>query len=308
MFDAIFLQSLVAGAVLAGIPLLLAGLGEQVSERSGVLNVGLEGMMLAGAFAGFFVALATGSVWAGLAAGAASGMAVAAIMAALTVGLSLNQIIVGIALTLGAEGITTMLHRALFSRTYPRLPAIETLAIPGLSGIPVIGPALFDQHPAVYMAVVLVTVQAWVFRGTFIGLNLQAAGDRPQALDAAGVSVGRTRALAVLYAGCMAGAGGAYMAVIGAGLFIPFMTSGAGFIGIVLAMLAAGRPLWVLAGSMVFGGSLSLITALQVAGTRIATDFVQMLPYVLVLLMLLLLSRRAVLPAALGLPYLRGTR
>ena len=308
MFDAIFLQSLVAGAVVAGIPLLLAGLGEQVSERAGVLNVGLEGMMLAGAFAGFFVVWLTGSIWAGLLAGVVGGAIVAALMAVLTIGLSLNQIIVGIGLTLASEGITTMLHRSLFSRTYPRLPAVESLSIPGLSSIPVIGPALFAQHPVFYLSLLLVGGQSWVLRSTFVGLDLHAAGDKPQALDAAGVSVSRTRSLAILYAGAMAGAGGAYMSVIAAGLFIPFMTNGAGFVGIVLAMLAAGRPLWVLIGAAVFGGGLSLVTGLQVAGTAISTDFVQMLPYVLVLSMLLLFSRRARLPAALGLPYLRGTR
>lgn len=229
-------------------------------------------------------------------------------MAVLAVGMSLNQIIVGIALTLAAEGVTTMLHRVMFSRTYPRLPTIETLEIPGLAQIPILGPALFDQHGFVYLAIALVAAQAWVFRTTHIGLNLQAAGEKPQALDAAGISVTLTRGAAVVYAGAMAGVGGAYMAIVGAGLFVPFMTSGAGFIGIVLAMLSAGRPLWLLIGAIVFGCSLSLITALQVAGADVATDLIQMLPYILVLLMLFLFARSSTLPAALGVPYLRGTR
>lgn len=303
-----FLAALLAGAVTAGVPLLLAGLGEQVSEKAGVLNIGIEGMMLSGAYAGFLAAFATGSMWAGFAAGAAAGVGLALVMALLCVRLGLNQIVVGIALTLGAEGITALLHHFRFARTYPRLPAVETLPVPGLSDIPVIGPALFDRHPLVYAAVLMVGVLAFVLRGTALGIHLQAAGDRPAALDVAGGAVGGTRAAAVLFTGAMAGLGGAYMANVGAGLFIPFMTGGAGFIAIVLAMLARGRPLWVLIGSAVFGLSLGLTTALQVAGVDIPTDVIQMLPFAAVMLVLFVFGRHAYLPAALGQPYRRGAR
>ncbi|MGK9170202.1 ABC transporter permease [Inquilinus limosus] len=303
-----FLTSLVLGAVTAGVPLLLAGLGEQISEKAGVLNVGIEGMMLTGAYLGFLVAYSSGSIWLGFLGGAGGGLLVALLMALLCVRLGLNQIVIGIALTLGAEGMTALLHYFQFSQSYPRLEGAATLPIPILSAIPVIGPALFDRHLVVYLAVALTFVLAWVFRRTALGLDLQAAGDKPEALDAAGVDVIGVRTAAVLATGTLAGVGGAFLANIGAGLFIPFMTNGAGFIGIVLAMLARGRPVWVLLGALLFGACLSMTTALQVAGVDVPTDVIQMLPFAAVMAVLVLFGRRASLPAALGLPYVRGAR
>ncbi len=303
-----FATSLIAGMIAAGVPLLLAGLGEQISEKAGVLNIGLEGMMLVGAYAGFVAAFDLESVWAGFLAGALAGLVWAALMALLCVRFGLNQIVIGIALTLGAEGLTAILHHVQFSRTYPRLPAVEVLALPLLSELPVVGQSLFARQPLVYLALLLTFAIAWLFRRTYVGLNLQAAGDKPAALDAAGVSVLATRSWAVLATGALAGLGGAYMCVVGAGLFLPFMTGGAGFIAIVLAMLARGRPLWVLIGAMLFGICLSITTAIQVAGVQLPTELVQMLPFVMVIVVLVLFARRSYLPAALGHPYERGAR
>lgn len=303
-----FLSALLFGAVTAGVPLLLAGLGEQISEKAGVLNIGIEGMMLFGAYVGFVAAFYSGSFWLGFLAGGIGGATVAALMALLCIHLGLNQIVIGIALTLGFEGLTALLHHFQFSRTYPRLDQAPVLEIPGLAAIPVIGPGLFAHNLLVYLAVLLALTLGWVFRRTYVGLNLEAAGNKPAALDAAGVSVVATRAGAVLATGFLAGVGGAYMANVGAGLFVPFMTGGAGFIGIVLAMLARGKPVWVLLGAMLFGVSLSLTTALQVAGVNVPTDVVQMLPFAMVMLVLVIFARHSVLPPALGLPYMRGDR
>jgi simple sugar transport system permease protein len=303
-----FLSALLFGAITAGVPLLLAGLGEQISEKAGVLNIGIEGMMLFGAYGGFVAAYYTGSFWLGFLAGGIFGMAVAALMALFCIRLGLNQIVIGIALTLGFEGLTALLHYFQFSRTYPRLDQAPVLEIPGLAGIPVVGHGLFSHHVLVYLAVLLTVALGWVFRRTYVGLNLEAAGNKPAALDAAGVSVVATRSTAVLATGFLAGVGGAYMANVGAGLFVPFMTGGAGFIGIVLAMLARGRPGWVLLGALLFGISLALTTALQVAGVNVPTDVVQMLPFAMVMLVLVIFARHSVLPPALGLPYVRGDR
>lgn len=303
-----FLAALLFGAVTAAIPLLLAGLGEQMSEKAGVLNIGIEGMMITGAYLGFVGAYYSGSFWLGFLTGAAGGIAVAALMALLCVRIGLNQIVIGIALTLGLDGLTALLHHFQFSRTYPRLPAADVTPIPLLSDIPVLGPALFKHHMIVYLSILMVGVMIWVYRRTQLGLNLQAAGDKPAALDVAGIDVIRTRTAAVLFTGGMAGLGGAYLANVGAGLFIPFITNGAGFLGIVLAMLARGRPVWVLIGALIFGGCLSMTTAAQVAGVNIPTDIIQMLPFLAVMAMLVLFGRRASLPAALGIPYERGVR
>jgi general nucleoside transport system permease protein len=308
-----FLTSLLFGAVTAGVPLLLAGLGEQISEKAGVLNIGIEGMMLMGAYTGFVGAFYTESFWLGFLAGGLGGMAVAVVVMVLCIRHGLNQIVIGIALTIGVEGLTALLHFFQFSKTYPRLSQAPVLELPGLSQIPVIGKALFSHSPVVYLGVLLVIALAWLFRATYVGINLEAAGNKPAALDAAGVSVTRTRSVAVLTTGLLAGVGGAYLANVGAGSFQPLMTGGAGFIGIVLAMLARGKPVWVLLGAALFGISLAMTTLLQlahvsIAGREIPIDVVQMLPFAMVMLVLVIFARHSVLPPALGLPYVRGDR
>lgn len=303
-----FLTALLLGAVTAGMPLLLAGLGEQISEKAGILNIGLEGMMLAGAYLGFLLAYDTGSLPLGYAGGALGGALVAVLMVVLCVRLGLDQVVIGIALTLGAEGMTALLHHYAFSTTYPRLPAAATWPIPVLSRLPIAGPGLFDQPPLVYLALIGVGLISLSFRRTRFGLWLQAAGDAPAALDSAGVDVLGVRSVAVLLTGALAGLGGAFISEVGAGIFVPFMTNGNGFIAIVLAMLARGRPVAVLAGALLFGACLSLTTALQVGGIDVPTDVIQMLPFAAVLLVLLAFGRRASLPPALGLPYSRGPR
>lgn len=308
LFTEAFLTALLAGAISAGIPLLLAGLGEQLSEKAGVLNIGIEGMMLAGAYLGFYIAWKTDSAALGFVGGMAGGMIVAALMAIFCVRLGLNQIVIGIALTLGAEGATAILHHVQFAQSYPRLGSSLSLPIPLLSDLPVVGPALFNREPMVYIAIALVAVFAWIYRSTYWGIALQAAGDKPAALDSSGVSVLGVRSVAVLVTGGLVGLGGAFMAVVGAGIFVPFMTNGNGFIGIVLAMLARGKPIWVLGGAALFGACLSLTTALQVAGVSIPTDVIQMLPFAAVMLVLVMLGRKANLPSALGAAYVRGAR
>jgi general nucleoside transport system permease protein len=303
-----FLTTVVAAGVVAGIPLLYASLGEIIAEQSGVLNVGLEGFMITGAFVGFVTALATRDLWAGLIAGAIGGVLVSLIMVVLCIRLGLDQIVVGIAIVLGAEGATSLLHTVFFSQSYPRLPAVERFAIPLLSDIPVLGGSLFTQPLPVYLGFVLVGVTAWVLRRTSFGLSIRAAGERPDALDAAGVSVVRVRGIAEITCGALAGVGGAYLSIVGAGTFVPFVTAGTGFIGIVIAMLARGRPWWAIIGAFLFGMSLSLATALQLVGIAIPTDFVLMLPFVSVIAVLIVFARQARLPSALALPYQRGSR
>jgi simple sugar transport system permease protein len=302
------LTALISGGLVAGVPLMFASLGEMISERAGVLNIGLEGMMLVGAYVGFVGAYYGHSSWLGYLAGMAGGTFVALFMVVFCVWLGLDQIVVGIALTIGAEGVTSTLDSAQFATSRPRLGNFPTISIPGLSHIPVLGPSLFSQPLVVYLGFGLVALVAWVFRSTTIGLNLRAAGEKPEALDAAGVSVVATRSWAALCAGALAGLGGAYLSIIGAGVFVAFMTGGRGFMGIVLAMLARGRPVWVIIGSFLFGMSLSITTALQLAGVNIPIDYVNMLPFIAVMLALILFGRRSYLPPALALPYIRGAR
>ena len=172
LFTETFIAAFIFGAITAGIPLLLAGLGEQVSEKAGVLNIGLEGMMLTGAYVGFVVAYLADSFFLGFLAGGLAGMATALLMVLLCVFWSMNQIVVGIAITLGAEGLTALHHHFQFSRSYPRLSKAETLPLPGLSELPYLGEALFNRNALVYLAILLAFALLWVFRRSQFGLNL----------------------------------------------------------------------------------------------------------------------------------------
>ncbi len=303
-----FLTALVGGGLIAGVPLLFASLGELIAEASGVLNVGLEGIMLSGAFAGFIATLVSGDIWIGLAVGGLTGLVVSLVMVVLCIRLGLDQIVVGVAIVLTAEGTTAVLHAALYGESYPRLDAAPRFALPFLSDLPVLGGSLFTQPLAVYIGVILVGVVAWLLRQTSVGLHLRAAGEQPASLDAAGVDVIRIRSFAEMACGALAGIGGAYLAIVGAGTFVPFVTNGMGFIAIVIAMLARGRAWWSVVGALLFGMSLSLTTALQLVGIDVPVDVVQMLPFVSVIVVLIIFARDARLPSALGLPYVRGSR
>ena len=303
LLSTLFLASLVSGGVLVAVPLVFAGVGEAISERAGVLNVGLEGMMLMGAFGAFATAISLDSIWIGLLVGGLVGMATSLLMVVLCVRLNANQIVIGIAITIGAEGVTALLHSANYSDTYPRLPKAEVLDVPLLSRIPVLGDGLFSHHASAYLALLLVVLASWVLRSTGLGLNIKAAGDQPHALAAAGGNPRTTRTMAVMTTGFLAGVGGAHIALIGAGLFVPAVTHGAGFIAIVLAMLARGRFGWIVSGAILIGVSLSLTTAFQLVGVDVPIDAVQMLPFIMILVVLSVFGRGSYLPAALAVPY-----
>ncbi len=308
LFHQDVLTALISGGVIAGIPLLLAACGEAISERSGVLNLGIEGFMIVGAYLGFIVAYYLHSTWLGFLGGAVGGMLACSVMIVLCVWLGLDQIVVGIAITLAGEGITSVLQGAQFGTTYPRLGATPTTPIPLLDKIPIVGEGLFEQNLLVYLGIIFAVALTWLFRSTNVGLNLRAAGEKPEALDAAGVSVAATRSWAVLSTGALAGLGGGFLAIAGAGVFTPFMTQGQGYMAIVICMLGRGKPVWVALASLLFGISLSITTALQLAGIEISTDLINMLPFIAVMVALVLFGRRYYLPPALALPYIRGAR
>ena len=308
LFSTEFAAALITGAILAGMPLLLAALGETISEQAGLLDIGLEGVMLLGAYMGFVVANSTGSFLAGFLAAIVGGMLVNVFMIVFCVYMGQDQIVVGIAILLTVEGLTSLLHQVQFGETYPRLGAVPTVPIPGLSKIPVLGPSIFSQPLVVYIGFALIFVVGWMLFKTNLGLNIRAAGWKPVALDNAGVDVLRIRTIASLMTGALAGLGGGYMAIVTAGIFVPFMTGGLGFIAIVIAMLGRGRPIWVFIGSLLFGIALSIATALQLVGINVPTDVVQMLPFIAVMVALALFARQSYLPAALAVPFVRGQR
>jgi simple sugar transport system permease protein len=304
-----FVTVLLSAGLIAAVPLLLAALGETFAERAGLLNLGLEGMMLMGAFGGFFVALNSRSTWLGLAAGLGVGLMLGLFFGWLAITLQVDQVIVGLGLTIFGGGLTGFLFRDLYGQQFPTLAvSAKKVAVPFLSGIPIFGPALFQQQFVVYLAWGLVVVFAFILTRTRFGLEIRAVGESPLAADAAGVNVARTRYLAILIGGMMAGLGGAFLSVGDLNFFVPGMTVGQGFIAIAIAMLGKWRPYRVFAGAVLFGLLRSLANGLQIIGLHVQPEFILMLPYLGIIVALALLAGRTSLPAALGVPYTRGQK
>ena len=304
-----FLTAMLAAGLVAAAPLVLAALGEAVGERSGLLNLGIEGMMLAGAFFGFQAAYQTGgSVW-GLVAGVAAGAVLGLLFAVLTISMRVDQVLVGLAITIFGGGLTAFLYRDIFGGQNPSLAVdMPRIEIPLLSQIPVLGPALFDQQLLFYVAFALVPVFAFLLNRTRFGLEVRAVGEHPFAADAAGVNVTRTRYQAALIAGSMAGLAGAFLSVADLKIFQVGMTVGTGFIALALTMVGGWNPWRILLASVLFGLLRSLGNGLQILGIDVRTEFVTMLPYIGIMVALALLAGRTSLPAALGIPYARGRR
>lgn len=308
IFTATFIATFIAGVIASAIPLVLSSYGETLGEQSGVLNLGIEGMMLFGAYFGFVTTLDTRSYVLGILAGTLAGVGMAVAMVILNVWLGLNQIVIGLALTMLGGGITSVLYFAKYRQTTPRLGETDSFIVPGLSDIPVVGTSIFQQPLAFWLSLVLAVVVAWVLGHTNFGLRIRAAGQNPNSLDAAGGNVVRTRTYTALLGGAFAGFGGAYLALMSAGTFTPFMTNGIGYIAIVVTMLSRGRILWVVLSSFVYGISVSVGTVLQLTSIDLPTDVIKMLPFIAVMLTLIFFARSSYVPPALGVPYTRGAR
>jgi general nucleoside transport system permease protein len=308
LFTVAFLTTFFAAAISNTVPLMLAGAGEAIGQRAGVLNLGIGGSMMLGGYAAFVIVHGTGSFWLGFLGGIVLGVVANVLFMVLTVWLGLNQIVVGIALTLAGEGITSVLHTQFYGETNPRLGLDASWTIPVLADIPVVGRVLFNQPGMFTVSIALLVVAGFVLTRMRGGLQLRAAGQKPESLDAAGGSVLGTRSIAVLVAGALSGLGGAYLVLITAGTFTPFMVGGLGYIAVVVAMLSRGSMLWVALASFVYGLSVAVATALQLTSLNLPTDVVKMLPFIVVMITLLIFARSALVPPALGLPYIRGVR
>ena len=286
-------------------PLALAALGELVVERSGVINIGLEGAIVAGAFAGLVAAGGGGGVVAGFAAATAAGVAVAALFGAFAVGLRADQIITGTAVTLLALGLTGALYRALYGATGASLtvPTAGPLAVPGLAGLPVVGRALFAQPATTYAVYAAVPLLWWWMYRTHAGLGLRAVGESPAAAAAAGLSPARTRIGALLVGGALGGLCGGTLVLVQVGTFAEGMSAGRGFIAIAVVALGRWHPMGVAAAALLFGAASALQFLFQAMGWGLPYQLFLALPYVLTLLALAGAGRRAgrsAAPAGLG--------
>lgn len=309
--DNIFIITMLATAVTAGTPILFAALGETLTEKSGVLNLGVEGMMLVGAVTGFMVNAATQSPWLGVLASLFAGGMMALIHAFLTITLRANQVVCGLALTIFGSGFSGFLGKSLIG--VPAPTSFKPFSIPLLADIPFIGQVFFRQDALVYLSYFLVVFLAILLYKTRLGLSLQAVGENPAAADAVGINVFRTRYIYVIAGGMLAGLGGAYLSLAYAPSWLENMTAGRGWIAVALVIFSTWNPIKCLIGSYIFGGVDALGFRIQTKGIAISPFFLQMLPYICTILVLILITRetknhRISTPGALGVPYDREER
>jgi general nucleoside transport system permease protein len=307
ILESTLITTVIATTMRGTTPILLAALGDTYVERSGLLNLGIEGMMVGGAFSSFVVALKLNNTVCGFLAAGAVGLTLGLVFAILTITLRVNQIVVGLGLTIFAQSMSSFLHRVIFGNQFPILfGAGDTNAIPFLAGIPFIGEGLFNQHWMVYAAFLLVPAFYGLMYRTRFGLRVRAVGESPWAADSSGVNVNRIRYCAILTGGLMASLGGAFLALGDLAFFVPDMIMGRGYIAIVVVMMGKWNPVKVCLGAMLFGFALALTSALQVAGINVSPDFILMMPYLVVIVALLLFARSTSLPSSLCIPYKRG--
>jgi simple sugar transport system permease protein len=290
-----------AAAVRVATPLLLAATGETVSERAGVINLGLEGMMLAGALAATLGATA-GGPWVGLAAGAVAGIGLALLFGAVAIGARANQIIAGTAVTLGAVGLTGTVYRQAYGAAGAGLdlPTLGAVAIPGLADVPVVGPALFVQPAPTYLALAALPLVWLLLYRTRAGLALRATGESAAMARAAGVRTRLVRLSAVLVGGAFGGLAGATLVLAQVGTFAERMTAGRGYVAIAIVVLGRWHPAGVAAAALLFGAATALQYVFQTLGLEVPYQLFLMLPYLLTLVALAGVVGRARAPADLG--------
>jgi ABC-type uncharacterized transport system permease subunit len=302
--DIEIISKFIAATIAAGTPILFAALGEILTERSGVLNLGLEGLMLVGGMAGFAAASYFMSPWAGLAAALAAGAILGLIFGALTISLRANQVVSGLALTTFGIGLSAFLGKSFLGRglTTP----FSNFTVPLLGQIPFIGVAFFQQDALVYLSFILVFLIWFLIYKTQIGLHMRGVGENPRAADTLGVNVIWLRYLYTTVGGALVAVGGAYLSIAYVPSWLENMTAGRGWIALAVVIFSGWNPLAAVAGAYLFGGVNALSLYVQAFGSKIPTHFLGMAPYILTIFVLILATRGrkgGAAPAALGLPY-----
>jgi simple sugar transport system permease protein len=302
------LEAFLVSAISMAAPILLAALGELIVERSGVLNIGIEGAMLMGAFFALAAVYFTGSLALGLLAGVGAALALHAIFALLAVNLAVNQVVAGTALNILALGVTGVFYRSMFGITGKAfiVAPFANVRLGPLADLPVVGPLLFDRNPLIYLALVLVPVVAYALSHTRYGLELRAAGERPEAADALGLGVFRLRWEALMISGVLTGLAGAYLTLAYANTFVEGISAGRGFVALAVVILGRWNPWGLAAASVLFGAAMALQFGLQALGTSIPYQIFLALPYASTLIVLAVMGGQAAAPSALGAPYRRA--
>lgn len=304
----LFIIGMLTASIRLATPILLTALGEVFTERAGILNLGLEGIMLMGSLTGFLGAYLTGSLWVGLLFSLVTGMLFGLLMGFMSITAKVNQVVAGLGITILGSGLSTLLFRLFFGlrTTPPLIDIFPNVPIPLLSKIPVLGPILFDHNALVYLSLVLVPVAWVVLYRTPFGLAIRAVGESPDAVDTRGINVSLIRYLSLLAGGGLAGIGGGYLVLGSLGLFWTQVTAGRGFIAIAVVVFSRWDPARALLGAIVFGFASALQLGLQTLEAPLASELLLMLPYIVTILVLIGVSRRAEFPAAFALPYYRS--
>ena len=303
------LVSLFGGMIRLATPILLAAMGELVTERSGVLNLGIEGTMLMGALAGFLGTLISGSLWFGVGMAIVVGALWGLIMAFMSASLKVDQIVAGLGINLLSAGMSFYLFRVVTrevaGNNIVNVPVFRSVEIPILAKIPFLGEVIFSQHTLTYIAFLSVPLIWFFLYRTKYGLEIRCIGENPRAVDTKGVNVTLRQYLAVMFGGMMAGLGGSFLTLASAGLFIPGMSAGRGWIAIAIIIFGNWRPAGILLAGLFFGFLDSLQLHVQGVGVNFPHEFLLMLPYVLTIVALIASRTRSAAPLALGLPYTR---
>jgi simple sugar transport system permease protein len=298
-----FYIALLAAGIRIAAPLIFAAIGEIFAERAGVLNIGLEGTMLIGAWAAFMGMFFSGSGIIGILAGVAGGILLTAILGYVCINQGANQIIAGIVINIFAVGFTSLTYRHMFRSDIPTVESFAAVPIPFLSEVPLIGQVLFRHTILVYLAFILVPLASWLIYRTQLGLCLRAAGELPAAVDTAGVNVLGVRYAGLLLCGAFAGLGGATLSIGQLDQFNDNLTAGRGFIALAIVLLGRWDPYKVAFGSILFGVADALQLRLQVLDFAVPKELLAIIPYVLAIAAMALFVKRIRLPAALGRPY-----
>jgi simple sugar transport system permease protein len=306
IFSGVVIVATLSSGIRLAVPLLLASLGEAFGQRSGVLNLGVDGIMLLGAFGGYYTTLKTQSPWMGLAVGLGVGLLLGVLSSVVSVSLLAEQGISGIGVYLFGLGMSDLLFQKLVGTPLP-VQSFQKAPIPGLAEIPVVGDLLFNHSIPIYLAFLAIPISTYIINRTRFGMNIRAVGENPEAADSQGINVTRVRYAAVTIGGVLAGVAGAVLA-IGLGIFQQNLTNAQGFIAIALVYFGAWRPLGVMAGSLVYGMVSAVVLLLKTRGIIPlgASDLAAMIPAVITVLALVLAARRFRAPTALTKPFIRG--
>ena len=304
-----FFTAFFSAMVRMAVPLLYAGLGEVFAEKAGILNIGMEGVMLSGAFFSFVGAMFSGNLWVGLLFGILGGVIVSMIHAFLSIHLAQNQSVIGLAINTFVLGITSFFAKIIKEgQSYQQLKTFSTIKIPVLSDIPLIGNALFNQDIFTYLLYILVILMTVFYAKTALGLSFEAIGEHPRAADAAVIPVHKYQYIAMLVNGILGGIGGAYLVLVQLGVFSENMTSGRGYIALAAVILGRFTPVGTAGAALIFGGANALQIRLQAVGVPLPAQALAMLPYIITLIALLGSIGRSNEPESLSKPYIRGSR